>query len=242
MNNHYFPRSNGSLVSILLPTRKRPAHLCAALDTINSFATNKQDLEFILKLDDDDQETIDLVQKFKSLIKIKTLVTERGRGYGDLHLWYNEMARMATGDWLFPFTDSARMTQEGWDTLIETMCMVKDTTWHGCKDICLLLCQTIGKPRAQEYLFIRRGIFDVLGFISGGIPINQWIISSVSILGCAFPIPIEIQHLVIDDEVSKVRSKVLEEIDFNSIDNLKSRLEVMNKLVNHIDKYTMSNK
>lgn len=95
----YFPRGNGPLVSILLPTRGRVQGLLTAIDSLYSLANNKSNLEFIFKADDDDKETINIIHKISELIpNCKSIVSPRGRGYMDLHIWINQMCSVATGD------------------------------------------------------------------------------------------------------------------------------------------------
>ena len=72
------------LVSILIPTRKRVKLLKECLDSLNIKTQDKSLVEILLKIDTDDQETIDFVSQYKptSDIEIKELITDRKNGYG----------------------------------------------------------------------------------------------------------------------------------------------------------------
>ena len=74
------------LVSILIPTRKRVKLLKECLDSLNTKTQDKSLVEILLKIDTDDQETINFVTQYKltSDIEIKELITDRKNGYGSL--------------------------------------------------------------------------------------------------------------------------------------------------------------
>ena len=56
-------RGRGPLVSILIPTRGRSSSLCVAIDSLYSLAFDKSSIEFLLKVDDDDVETIETIKR-----------------------------------------------------------------------------------------------------------------------------------------------------------------------------------
>ena len=53
------------LVSVLIPTRKRVKLLKECLDSLNTKTQDKSLVEILLKIDTDDQETIDFIQQYK---------------------------------------------------------------------------------------------------------------------------------------------------------------------------------
>jgi len=54
----------------MMPTRKRVQLLKECLDSLNAKTKNKSLVEILLKIDDDDQETIDFVNSYQSEIEI----------------------------------------------------------------------------------------------------------------------------------------------------------------------------
>ena len=55
---YFFQRGEGPLVSVLLPTRGRVDGLRIAIDSLHSLAEGKFNIEYLLKIDDDDADTI----------------------------------------------------------------------------------------------------------------------------------------------------------------------------------------
>src|SRR5262245_57155345 len=82
-----FPRSDNPFVSILIPTRGRSQALCEAIDSVYSLAKDKSLVEFVLKVDDDDRETIKTANRLTGMLGVSTIMSPRGKGYRDMHLW-----------------------------------------------------------------------------------------------------------------------------------------------------------
>ena len=119
------------LVSVLIPSRARPAHLIGAIDSLLKTAADPGNIECVVRLDDDDRRYANLFDHLKSgsglpieagLKNVKVLFGPRGRGYADLHLMYNQCAAEARGTWLFQFNDDMRMESPGWDLTLGTIC------------------------------------------------------------------------------------------------------------------------
>lgn len=71
----------------------------------------------MLAVDEDDDETLAKL-KAEPIPGTQLHVTPR-YGYIGLHLYVNELSRMAGGDWLFLWNDDALMKTQAWDTVIE---------------------------------------------------------------------------------------------------------------------------
>jgi len=115
--------SNLSKISILLPTRGRPEVLKASISSLIDLADEPAMLEFVLAIDGDDTAVIDYVQKeiapkLQSLsINGRAHVYQR-QGYEGLHVYYNTLANITSGDWLMLWHDDALMQTKGWDSII----------------------------------------------------------------------------------------------------------------------------
>ena len=168
----FFPRGPGPLVSVLLPTRKRPDWLKESVASLIDKAVEPSRVEFIIKVDDDDPESFDVATQLMQRHRdqnggsIQTISTPRGGAYLDMHLWATEMAKLATGDWLYLWNDDARMTVNQWDHILLFASIHQTATWHGCPDICALLTHSIELPWATEFMFLRRKVFELLGHYS----------------------------------------------------------------------------
>src|SRR5690242_8084784 len=101
---------NDSLISVLLPTRERPGMLRRSIDSLRDNAYLPEQIEFCVAVDPDDTPP--------EVPGIKVHIPPSRYGYGLLHEYYNDLARMASGDWLFIWNDDAIMLTPGWDSYI----------------------------------------------------------------------------------------------------------------------------
>lgn len=102
-------------VSVLVPTRSRLEHLRAMLASF--FATTLgAGAELLLRVDDDDQPTIDMLMNGPWPVAI--LVGPRLDGYRSLPAFYNELAAAATGDVLLIGNDDMVFATPGWPALV----------------------------------------------------------------------------------------------------------------------------
>lgn len=204
-----FPRGPGPLVSVLIPTRGRPKHLCQAVDSIYSLAVDKANIEFLFKVDDDDFITIQTVDKILTYVHGKRIISPRGNGYKDMHLWVNELAKLAIGDWLFLFNDDATMATEKWDTFLTGACV---KGWHGVHDIVSLFIPTKGiddnGQLSEQFMFLRRKVVEIVGHYSL-IPQNDtWVKTMMRMVNSQFFFPyVTVEHDVaeLNDEVRNAR-------------------------------------
>ena len=107
----------------MLPTRGRPELALKSMQSLIDTADNVSEVEFMLCVDDDDQQTIDyvndsIVPYFEEKdIDLTAYVMPRF-GYGRLNEYVNHMAFNGKGKWLITWNDDARMESSGWDTEI----------------------------------------------------------------------------------------------------------------------------
>lgn len=104
----------------MLPTRKRTALLKRSIDSLLSTVSSIQNIELLVIIDDDDQESDayvngplleELKQKgvFARFFKVTRL------GYNNLHQYYNHLAINSMGKWLLLWNDDATMSNKDWD-------------------------------------------------------------------------------------------------------------------------------
>lgn len=244
-----FPRGPGPLVSVLLPTRGRPDHLYQAVASLFATSQDRDLAEYLIKADDDDLPTIDLVQgMIKDGLKGKLLVGPRGRGYLDMHHWVNDMVREAQGDWLFLFNDDARMVTSCWDQVLLNAGVGRDCPWHGVKDVCMLVAPTVGRPDAAEFNFVRRKLVDIMGHYALNPHTDNWIYSVVCSVHAAFRLNVEVQHLSNSEHMEEddVRREVLKAYevagrDLNSIREMRQKQVDVGKLIDYIEAHKERN-
>ena len=162
----FFPRGNGPLCSVLMPSRGRPGLLAQAIDSLWSLAKDKGNVEILVKADEDDKATIDVVGKIKKFapeIQLRLFVTPRGRGYLDIHHWYNDiLAPESKGDWLWIFNDDAVVETQDWDQILAKLVAVMP--WHPyVGDVFVAIAETNGDQQSNESVILRRCTYEIMG-------------------------------------------------------------------------------
>ena len=110
-------------VSVLVPTRKRPKMMFEALKSLWKTVSKEGFVEYLIALDDDDQESIDYFKKTiipymdKKKIDYEVHAVPRW-GYERLNEYLNYLASKANGAWYLFFNDDARMKSKDWDKTI----------------------------------------------------------------------------------------------------------------------------
>ena len=234
----FFPRSNCPLVSILIPTRGRPSGLCVAIDSFYSLARDKSLLEFVFKADDDDQPTIDALNRISTIVpSCKVVISPRGKGYLDMHNWVNQMCKVSSGQWLFLANDDMKVTVDNWDQIL--LSVGTAVSWPGINDLCLLVFPTIGR-QAQEFFALRRETFDLLGHFSPLPHIDTWINKVMEFCGCILTAPIYVEHY--SDYMDDIRREGHETHKFTgrdlvSIDVKRLQMADINKIIDRMAWY-----
>lgn len=111
------------MISMLLPARGRTANLYASVDSVYSLASHPENVEVLVRMDDDDKclqdEQVVLADIAKHVGRDLVRVEVGPRlGYARMHEYYNDLAARARGDWLFIWNDDIEMLTEGWDEKI----------------------------------------------------------------------------------------------------------------------------
>lgn len=99
------------MISVLIPSRHRPAGLAAATASLAESASGgPRAVEYLIAADPDDPDTA----------RIAHFTAPERWGYNQLHLYWNELARLASGEWLMLWNDDTLMRTRGWDQIIES--------------------------------------------------------------------------------------------------------------------------
>lgn len=108
------------LLSILLPSRWRSAtnNVTRLIDSFKTTASDPACFEVIVRLDHDDQQSLDRIRDLEPYGNVKVIVGSRGKGYHNLHLFANDCAMLSTGRWLGFFNDDAWVDSPGWDKVL----------------------------------------------------------------------------------------------------------------------------
>lgn len=107
-------------MSLIMPTRKRPEILSQCISNIlNRANLENPNFEIIVKVDNDDIETLKWIQDAPKLDYLNFLVSPRRNGYRSLVLASDDMTRMARGEYVFAVADDANFLTEGWNDILE---------------------------------------------------------------------------------------------------------------------------
>lgn len=111
-------------ISVVFCSRGRPDSLARALCSMYEHAAEPDEVEVIVAVDPDDIETIGATDGNGPLGSLNLprqagfWVAPERYGYTGLHLYLNQLAKMAKGTWCLWFNDDMIMQTPGWDTVI----------------------------------------------------------------------------------------------------------------------------
>ena len=161
----FFKTSFNPLLSVIIPSRERTKEL---IDTINSFITlseNPSNVEFLVKLDTDDKSMINNINLFPG--ETKVLVADRKQGYHDLHLFVNDLCKLATGDWILLMNDDAQMTTKNWDIELKNINPYDyNSSFKGNDKVCLINPGSPEREKTEVFPIIRREGYEKLKHFS----------------------------------------------------------------------------
>lgn len=104
-------------ISVLLPTRGRPSGLHAALMTLLEHAAGPDEIEVLVRGDDDDRASVHSAAAAARFGSASVYFGPR-LGYARMHDYYNELAGRARGRLLFVWNDDTEMLTPRWDEML----------------------------------------------------------------------------------------------------------------------------
>lgn len=111
---------NAPFCSILIPTRRRVDSLKACIDSFLDTADNPADVEVVVRVHDDDPDSLKWVKTRPPSIRV--IIGDTGDGYGSMAEYLGALAAVSRGAWLWPSSDDWRSLTQGWDTLLAQRC------------------------------------------------------------------------------------------------------------------------
>lgn len=99
------------ICSFLIPSRKHSSGLERAIRSVG----NLEDVEFIVRADDDDRDTIKTCEHLAiEFSNLRHVVGKRGQGYGSVAYFVDELYRIAKGQWISMLDDDVTLEGETW--------------------------------------------------------------------------------------------------------------------------------
>jgi hypothetical protein len=108
------------MISILVVTRNRVKNLRMFLDSIQETCSDIDHIEVLLRVDDDDTETIEFIENYckYSNTLIKSVIGKRGKGYAEMDKMVKEICRISKGKIIYLLNDDAQFVSKDWDNKI----------------------------------------------------------------------------------------------------------------------------
>jgi len=104
------------MISILIPTRDRVVHLNRCINSINDNCLDKNNVEIILGVDNDDSNTIEYVKKLK-ISNVRCIFFDR-LFYKNFHTYMNILSKNAKGELLWLLSDDCEIISKDWDKFL----------------------------------------------------------------------------------------------------------------------------
>lgn len=108
------------LVSFLMPTRNSHDWLRKALFSIKSTSIDFDQVEILLRIDDDDTDRIKLLPELIADYKVKVVIGPRGLGYRSMGEYINDLVRVSTGEWCWLYDDDCWLEGD-WQSQLSTI-------------------------------------------------------------------------------------------------------------------------
>lgn len=148
-------------ISILLPTRGRPALAEVSVDSVVSTASKPEELEILLGVDNDDEATKAWAIKYAEGFNkagtpvLKILIFNR-LGYHKMHEYLNKISHYSSGKWLMVWNDDAKIETKGWDDIVLS---------HTKFEVLRMQVRNHDHPFAL-FPIVPRAWYDLLSFVS----------------------------------------------------------------------------
>lgn len=163
----------GKLVSILVPTRKRPHGCKMVIDSVVESASDLSKVELLFRVDDDDivtqqffESEVDIPEGLDvSIVTGDRYLNVNKNGYHNIHRFYAELAAESTGEFLFIFNDDLNFQQINFDGILQEhsgkTCVINPNWEHY-------------STAFYTFPIISRNIFEATGTMGNVCTIDRW--------------------------------------------------------------------
>lgn len=175
------------IVSILIPSRKRPHGLGNTIRSLIKHAHDPSNIEILLRFDRDDEASIIWWNENKEEFKkyCKAFASDRvPGGYENLHIMYNELAEKSTGDFLFIFNDDLLMTTDGYDNILSSI-----------SEKNIILQPSWNHRSWNTFPIISREVYETIGMVSPHVHLDRWIDYLGTEAGIQMKVSIHVDHV-----------------------------------------------
>lgn len=193
-------------ISVLIPTRGRPQPLEASVRMLLHLAARPERVEILLRVDEDDP--VDYEREIWALFARRGEPSVPGRvvrgprhGYPNLHLYFNELAAVATGRWCVLWGDDTYMATPRWDAVLDGIpgkLVVAGTEANHGRSPC-------------TFPIFTRTYFEALGHVSLNCHNDTWIEETSKAAGLFVDAPIMVFHAYFPEHLHQKSPRTSEE-------------------------------
>ena len=201
-----------AVISILLPSRKRPAILRRMVKSVRDTATNPDNIEIIVRFDYDDEASAEEARKDGLIVLVGPRIRK-------MTVYWNECFEKCTGSVCQQANDDYVMTSKGWDVALEAafaevpdqimLAHFSDVFGHG--------------SNFGPHAFVSRRWIEKLGYF---IPPyfssdfgDAWICEIANILGRRRFLPFNVEHHHFSQGMAEVDENTKERLQRHQEDN-----------------------
>lgn len=159
-------------ISVLTLARKRSRFLSHFIFNFLNTTADYKNTELLVMASANDDWNEDLFKFFATRPKypIKFFFEDRKLGKYGRHLFFNELAQSASGDWLLHTCDDQIFIHQGWDNYIRSMIRTKGIT----PDKAHMIIPSFDNTGDVDQM-VSRGFVNILGRIGGYGNIDSWL-------------------------------------------------------------------
>jgi len=166
------------MISVLLPSRGRPASLAESIASLRNLAAHPDRVDVLVAADPDDPDTVTAADTCNATVWI----APTRYGYARLHEYVNTLASMSSTEWLLLWNDDARMLTRGWDARIEEA--RPGVLWP----------RHNGSPMLNVFPAVHRTFVETLGHFSLSPHCDSWVQDVATAVGAHHRIDVEVLH------------------------------------------------
>lgn len=181
-------------ISLIIPTRSRPAELRETLRAVHDLAEQPDQVEAVCRLDWDDPQLDDNFKVLREFCQFNYAITgPRRRGYSSVVEFMDECAAVSTGQLILCFNDDMRMETPGWDKVI-IQAMADRPRSVGIGEI------TLNGDASNQYPYsiavIPRPLYKICGSLGlgYGVDVDRCWGALARHAGCEVKIPFKVAH------------------------------------------------
>lgn len=228
------------LCSVLFPTRGRTGKAMRSIcQMIRLWKGDLLDLEIIVRVNPDEWRTdVEKMEEFfdqevNDGLKFMLLVDQLS-GYRHLHHYYNQLASLTTGKWIFMMSDDGFIQTDGWDEILAKVPVNPEV------EPALLQPECNGEPNC--FPIISRAWYRELGHVAHHVSLDGYLQRIGEIIGCMYPVDIYIHHEKHEltgcpvDDTRRERDEFLKEFNQNPGENYVDAPRFMEMIRSDADK------